>query len=72
MNFGDIDMISPEIEKPKIVPRINPDDDFPTSLSSVAQFNADFPGLEEKVKKFCLKDPSSSSLKELFTSDQMR
>lgn len=65
-------MISPDTKKPKIVARDNPEEAFPRDIASIARFNNEgLPKLQEKVKKFCLKDPSGS-LKSLFSPDQMR
>jgi hypothetical protein len=72
MFSGDVEMIKPDTQEPKIVPRDNPEEAFHRDLSSIARFNNEgLPKLVEKVKKFCLKDPSGS-LKSLFSPDQLR
>jgi hypothetical protein len=71
MFSGDVEVISPSIKEPKIVPRDNPEEAFRRDLSSIAIFNNEgLPKLVEKVKKFCLKD-QSGSLKSLFSPDQL-
>jgi hypothetical protein len=72
MFSGDVEMNTPVTQEPIIVPRDNPEEAFHRDLSSIARFNNEgLPKLVEKVKKFCLKDPSGS-LKSLFSPDQLR